>query len=80
MEDAPAWKPAYGAYEYVARTCGVELGEMVLVAVHPWEIDVAARAGMTTAWINRTDTSYPDCFTRPTVTVTDLTELAERLP
>jgi 2-haloacid dehalogenase len=80
VEDAPAWKPARGAYEYAARTCGVELGDMVLVAVHAWDIDGAARAGMTTAWINRTSTRYPDCFTPPTVTVTDLAELAGRLP
>ncbi len=80
VQDAPAWKPARAAYEYAAHTCGTELGEMMLVAVHPWDIDGAARAGMSTAWINRTGTPYPDCFTPSTLTVAALPELADRLP
>ena len=80
VQDAPAWKPARAAYEYAAQTCGAELAQMMLVAVHPWDIDGAARAGMSTAWINRTGGPYPDCFTAPTLTVATLPELAEQLP
>jgi 2-haloacid dehalogenase len=80
VEDAPAWKPARAAYEYAASACGAELGEMLLVAVHPWDIDGAARAGMTTAWIDRAGAPYPDYFTPATFTVAALTELAGRLP
>jgi 2-haloacid dehalogenase len=80
VEDAGAWKPARPSYEYAARTCGTELGEMMLVAVHPWDIDGAARAGMATAWIDRTGTPYPDVFTPPTLTAASLTELAAQLP
>lgn len=79
VEDAPAWKPALAAYEYAAEFCGVPITEMLLVAVHPWDIDGAARAGMGTAWINRTGLPYPDYFTAPTFTVTTLPELAEAL-
>lgn len=79
VEDAGVWKPAAAAYEYAARTCDTELADMLLVAVHPWDIDGAARAGMTTAWINRTGTGYPDYFTPPTHTVTTLGQLADRL-
>ena len=79
VQDAPAWKPARAAYEYAGRTCGTELAEMILVAVHPWDIDGAARAGMSTAWINRTVGPYPDYFTAPTLTVATLPELAEQL-
>lgn len=79
VQDAAAWKPARSAYEYAAHSCGTELAEMLLVAVHPWDIDGAARAGMTTAWINRTGAPYPDYFTPPTVSVSALPELAERL-
>jgi len=79
VEDAPAWKPARGAYEYAARTCGTELGDMLLIAVHPWDIDGAARAGMDTAWIDRTGAPYPDVFTPPSLTATDLTGLAKQL-
>ncbi len=79
VEDVGIWKPARLAYEHAARTCDVPLEEMMLVAVHPWDIDGAARAGMQTAWLNRTDAHYPAIFTAPTHTVTSLEELAERL-
>lgn len=79
VDDAGVWKPAPGAYAYAARTCGVEPAEMMLVAVHPWDTDGAARAGMSTAWINRDGRPYPEYFTPPTHTVTALTELPGRL-
>jgi 2-haloacid dehalogenase len=79
VEDAGVWKPAPGSYAYAARTCGVGLAEMMLVAVHPWDIDGAARAGMTTAWINRDGRPYPEYFTAPTHSITALTELPGRL-
>ena len=67
VEDVGAWKPSRAAYEYAARACEVDLGELLLVAVHPWDIDGAARAGLSTAWINRAGVPYPAYFTpRPT--------------
>jgi 2-haloacid dehalogenase len=79
VEDAGAWKPARSAYEYAARTCGTDLAEMLLVAVHPWDIDGAARAGLSTAWIDRAGTPYPDSFTAPTLRATGITDLADQL-
>jgi 2-haloacid dehalogenase len=79
VEDAGVWKPAPGSYAYAARTCGVEPAEMMLVAVHPWDIDGAARAGMATAWIDRDGRPYPDYFSAPTHSITALTELPGRL-
>ena len=79
VEGAGVWKPAPGSYAYAARTCGVEPAEMMLVAVHPWDIDGAARAGLSTAWINRDGLPYPEYFTAPTHTITALPELPGRL-
>ncbi|MDK3257372.1 haloacid dehalogenase type II [Blastococcus capsensis] len=79
VEDAGAWKPARVAYEYAARTCGTDPAEMLLVAVHPWDIDGAARAGLATAWIDRAGTPYPESFTPPSRRATGLTDLAEQL-
>jgi 2-haloacid dehalogenase len=79
VEDAGVWKPARGAYEYAARVCGVEVGAMMLVAVHPWDIDGAARAGMRTAWIDRSSSPYPDYFTSPEITVSSVIDLADHL-
>lgn len=79
VEDAGTWKPAQAAYEYAARVCGTDVAEMLLVAVHPWDIDGAARAGLNTAWINRTGVPYPGYFTPPRHTVAALTELVAAL-
>ena len=79
VQDAGMWKPARGAYAYAARACGVEPADMMLVAVHRWDIDGASRAGLQSAWINRTGTPYPSYFTGPTVAVADLGDLARRI-
>ena len=79
VEDAGVWKPAPGAYAYAAQQCGVEPIDMMLVAVHPWDIDGAHRAGLGTAWINRTGATYPDYFTAPTLEVTSVRHLATLL-
>ncbi|GAB3557674.1 haloacid dehalogenase type II [Arthrobacter alkaliphilus] len=75
VEDAPAWKPARASYEYAAAASGVDPTGMLLVAVHPWDIHGAARAGLRTAWLNRTGASYPGYFEAPEFTVTALTDL-----
>ena len=79
VEDAAGWKPARAAYEYAAAACGADPADMVLVAVHPWDIHGAARAGLRTAWLNRAGGSYPDYFQAPEFTVTALTELPAAL-
>ncbi len=80
VEDAGVWKPACRAYQYAAMRCEVDLADLLLVAVHPWDIDGAARAGLSTAWVNRTGAPYPAFFTPPTHTVSGLTDLVGLLP
>jgi 2-haloacid dehalogenase len=79
VEDAPGWKPARAAYHYAATACDVDPGQMLLVAVHSWDIHGAAQAGLRTAWINRGGAKYPNYFTAPDYTVASLGELAEAL-
>ena len=79
VEDAGIWKPARGAYEYASQVLGTPLESMMLVAVHPWDTDGAARAGMQTAWINRGSAPYPDHYTPPTLTASGLQDLAQQL-
>ena len=76
VEDAGAWKPARAAYLYAADRLRVRPAEATLVAVHPWDIDGAARAGLRTAWINRTGAAYPAHLTSPERTVRTVGELA----
>lgn len=79
VEDAALWKPAAGAYAYALEWSGVDPMDAMLVAVHPWDIDGAARAGLATAWINRGGGHYPDYFRAPDRGVGSLTELADEL-
>ena len=52
---------------------------MLLVAVHPCDIDGAARAGMRTEWIHRVGSPYPAHFTAPEITASSITDLADQL-
>ncbi len=76
VEEAGAWKPAPGAYAYTARVCSTDPATMMLVAVHPWDIDGAKRAGMRTAWINRHGSRYPANFLAADHSVARVSELA----
>ena len=77
VQDAPAWKPHRSSYDHAAQVCGVRPEEMMLVAVHPWDIHGAASAGLSTAWINRAGVPYPSFFHAPDHTINSLEELAE---
>jgi 2-haloacid dehalogenase len=78
VEQAGVWKPAPGSYAYAARECGVEPSQVLLVAVHPWDVDGALRAGLGGCWLNRSGAPYPSHCRTPTHTVAALPELAGR--
>ena len=79
VEDAPCWKPASEAYAWASGTWGVPLEHMLMVAVHPWDLHGAARAGMRTAWIDRYGARWPEYARTPDLRVSGLRELAARL-
>ncbi|HEV7207615.1 MAG TPA: haloacid dehalogenase type II [Mycobacteriales bacterium] len=79
VDETTAWKPAPAAYAYICQACAAPPAELMLVAVHPWDIDGAARAGLRTAWLNRGGASFPAYFTAPELDVSSLGELADRL-
>ncbi|MEV4175555.1 haloacid dehalogenase type II [Nonomuraea sp. NPDC049709] len=72
------WKPAGAAYEYAVAQAGVDPGQAALVAVHPWDIDGAQRAGLIGAYLDRRGTAYPSVMSTPHVSAPDLRALAER--
>lgn len=78
-EDAGIWKPAPAAYAYAAGRCRARPATMMLVAVHPWDINGAHLAGLRTAWINRTGATYPEYFNAPTLEAKSLTHFAHLL-
>jgi 2-haloacid dehalogenase len=79
VEEAGIWKPAPAAYGYAARVCGVDLAATVMVAVHPWDTDGGARAGMRTAYVDRTGVGFPGHLTPPDLTVRGIDDLARQL-
>ena len=79
VEDAGVWKPARAAYGYALERCGVAPRDAMLVAVHPWDIDGARRAGLATAWINRDGRSYPAHLFPADLVASSILSLAEQL-
>lgn len=79
VSDAGRWKPAPEAYAHAAGRCGVEAGELALIAVHPWDIDGALRAGLRAGWLSRDGARYPPYLRAPEATGQNLPELAALL-
>jgi 2-haloacid dehalogenase len=79
VDDAGVWKPAGAAYSHALTSCDVAAGDAMLVAVHPWDIHGAARAGLRTAWLNRGGATYPDHFAAPELSPASLVGLAADL-
>jgi 2-haloacid dehalogenase len=79
VDDADAWKPAPAAYAHAARACAVPMDQMLLVAVHPWDIHGAHQAGMRTGWITRQQTPYPGYFASADLQAPSLADLAGQI-
>lgn len=54
-------------------------GELALVAVHPWDVHGAQRAGLVGAWVNRDGHRHPGIFEPPDVEGSSLTEVVAAL-
>jgi 2-haloacid dehalogenase len=82
-ELARVYKPAAGVYTTAARLLGVEPGELMLVAAHPWDLQGAREAGLRTAFIDRPLEYGPGSpareYPEADVSAGDLHELAQRL-
>ena len=78
-ETIRAWKPAREVYLWAAGSCGVPPDRMALVAAHGWDVHGAQRAGLTGAWIPRTERVYPAVYDPPHVTGIDLDGAVEAL-
>jgi len=79
VEDVGVWKPSKRAYNHAATVCEVNPRELVLVAVHPWDVHGARRAGLRAVWLDRGAASYPPVFDRPDITVRALPDLVDAL-
>jgi 2-haloacid dehalogenase len=73
------WKPAPEPYRHACQALGVQEDAAVLIAVHPWDIHGAKRAGLEAAWLDRNERTYPGFFERPDLSAGDLPELVRAL-
>ncbi|MGH9088909.1 MAG: haloacid dehalogenase type II [Acidimicrobiales bacterium] len=79
VADAGHWKPRPEPYRYAAGVAGVPAEALALVAVHPWDVHGAARAGLVAAWANRTGRAFPGIFVPPDVEGRDLVDVVGAL-
>jgi 2-haloacid dehalogenase len=79
VSEVGRWKPAPETYRYACATLGVAEHDAAMIAVHPWDVDGAQRAGLLGAWLDRDGHPWPEVFTRPGVTGRSLPELADAL-
>ncbi|WP_432533859.1 haloacid dehalogenase type II [Kineococcus arenarius] len=77
VEETGPWKPHPDAYAHVLRVCDLAAGEALFTAVHPWDLDGAARAGFATAWLDRDGRPYPSASPAPSLVATGVDALAE---
>ena len=80
-EQAGCYKPAPRVYRYGAKALGLEPGQIMHVAAHPWDLRGAEAVGMRTAYIKRESVPYgvgePDL---ETATLAEFAGLAARSP
>lgn len=72
----PTWFAGVLRDGFALDQAGVAAEAALLVAVHPWDIDGARRAGLGGAWLRRGTTAYPAAMTPPTMTADDLIAFA----
>ena len=65
VEGLGVWKPHPDAYAHAAGLLGADPAALTLVAVHPWDLDGAARAGWRTAYVDRAGAVWPEAFRAP---------------
>ena len=74
-----AWKPRRAPYDYAARQLDLSPERIALVAVHPWDVHGARRAGMFSVWLTRGGERFPEILPAPHLEVSSLSGLADEL-
>lgn len=76
---AGMWKPSPDAYRWICDDVGVPPSDAAMVAVHPWDVAGAMRAGLVGAWLDRDGDRWPSFQAAPDVTGATMPELADAL-
>ena len=81
---ARTFKPRAEIYDTAVELLGLEPGEVMMTACHPWDLDAAAKRGMRTAMVRRPmeygpKVASPEISNTYDVDCNSFVELAERL-
>eukprot|EP00884_Botryococcus_braunii_P008847 jgi/Botrbrau1/17964/Bobra.50_1s0056.2 len=81
IKQAGFFKPHPQVYQYVVEQLDIPADQILMVAVHPFDLHGAKSAGLQTAWIQRYDApvGYPPFHKPPDITATSFVDLAEKL-
>ena len=79
VEEVRVYKPHPRVYLDAVRRMRVAPGQAMLVAAHGWDVAGAGWAGLQTTFVARDSERPFPLADRPTLTVNDLGELADRL-
>lgn len=74
-----ALKPAPQPYRMVAERCGVDIGEVWLVAAHAWDVSGALAAGCRAAFVARPGMVSSPLGPQPEVLGADLNEVTDKI-
>ena len=78
VEEVKLFKPRREVYDHAARVAGVKAGRLALVAVHPWDINGAKAAGLTTAYVSA-ERPFPGVMRAPDVQAPSLAAVERAL-
>lgn len=70
------FKPAAEVYQMAARSLGVEIGQIRLIAAHDWDVAGALRAGCAAAFVARPGQTLDPLAPRPDIVASDLLAVA----
>lgn len=74
-----ALKPAPAPYRMVAERCGIDIGDLCLVAAHPWDVSGAMAAGTQAAFVARGGVVPSPLGAQPAVIGANLAEVVDAL-
>ncbi|GAC1422779.1 MAG: haloacid dehalogenase type II [Flavisolibacter sp.] len=79
IDEIKKYKPARESYLYAAKSLGVNVGEIVLMAAHGWDIAGAMNTGMQGAFVERKGQALYPLSPKPQYSGKSLVEVAEQI-
>ncbi|WP_028024053.1 haloacid dehalogenase type II [Enterovibrio calviensis] len=79
VEETGSFKPDPRVYEFAARTLGVSVGDLRLVATHDWDTHGALSAGLKAAYIDRSGVPYHPLYLKPDIQSATMDGIVEQI-